>query len=186
MSWSISKFMEDPIGLAEEPSVADRLRSELKILRAGVRRVVESTQGLQAVRAEDSKSLVACLDECMREQREDMDHLQREVQNLRQTVAMLQEERRRSCCAPAQCRPNAQTTQSPGSSETSLRSANSDTNTLGAGLNVEVNRSNCKPSFAKIEAEAAAAAADGENAAATDAAAAAPAAAAAAPRRWRG
>ena len=63
----------DPMGISnEEPaSYSDRLKLELKTLRAGVRSVVESAQGIPTTRADDAASLIACLREVMQEQRDE-------------------------------------------------------------------------------------------------------------------
>lgn len=88
----------DPLGVvteAEPSSFTDRLKMELKLLRAGVRAVVEGAQGIPMTRADDSAALVASLKEVMLEHRDEVDTAQREIRNLQKTISMLQEERRR-------------------------------------------------------------------------------------------
>ena len=87
----------DPIGLAsvEPTSYSDRLKAELKVIRAGVRAVVEGAQGIPTTRADTAAELVACLREVMQEQRDELDAAQRELKNHQKTIVMLQEERRR-------------------------------------------------------------------------------------------
>ena len=105
----------DPVGLAaDEPtSYSDRLKQELKLLRAGVRSVVEASQGIPTTKVDDSAALVACLKEVMQEQRDEADAAQREIKNLQRTISMLQEERRRystsSIASPAPPTPVART-----------------------------------------------------------------------------
>lgn len=93
----------DPMGVAaDEPSsYADRLKAELKTLRAGVRAVVEGAQGIPTTRADDASSLLACLREVMQEQRDEMETMQRDAKNLQTTISMLQEERRRYSVQPS-------------------------------------------------------------------------------------
>ena len=97
----------DPMGVAaDEPSsFADRLKQELKLLRAGVRSVVEGAQGIPTTRSDDAASLVACLKEVMQEQRDEADANQREVKNLQKAIAMLQEDRRRREAQPLPLQP---------------------------------------------------------------------------------
>lgn len=88
----------DPLGVANDApaSLTEKLRAELRTLRQGVRSVVEGQQGLAAVkRGDDSAALVASLQECMQEQRDEVYDKQRELSSLQQTVAMLQDDRRK-------------------------------------------------------------------------------------------
>ena len=88
----------DPIGLAnEEPtSVTDRLRAELKELRAGVRQVVEDNHGMPMEKPNDAKGLLGCLNEFLSDQKDEAYERTREISSLRHTIAMLQAERRKS------------------------------------------------------------------------------------------
>ena len=92
----------DPIGLAnEEPtSVTDRLRAELKELRAGVRQVVEDNHGMPMERPNDAKGLLGCLNEFLSDQKDEAYERTREISSLRHTISMLQAERRKSVQQP--------------------------------------------------------------------------------------
>lgn len=86
----------DPIGLGElpPPPTVAKVRDDSEALRAAVKGFVEAVQGLPSERAEDSRGLAACLNECLQEWRDESDAAQRELESLRTTVAKLQDERR--------------------------------------------------------------------------------------------
>ena len=84
----------DPLGIAEPDPDEARTR-ELRKLKTGVRTYIESVQGLPAKRGNDAASLVSCLNEILAEHREEADAHPRELASLRQTITLLQAERRK-------------------------------------------------------------------------------------------
>ena len=102
MLGNLSSWAADPLGLVDEPaSITERLRAELKELRAGLRTIIEANQGIPMEKPNDAKGLIGCLEELIQDQKDEMTEKNREVATLRHTVAMLQQERRRSCIASA-------------------------------------------------------------------------------------
>jgi hypothetical protein len=85
----------DPIGVGDG-EVLERCRRELFILRSGIKSIIEDVQGLTATEAKsDARNLVSCIQECIDDQRAEAEELQRELQQLRSTISLLQEERRK-------------------------------------------------------------------------------------------
>ena len=75
-------------------------RADLTQLTKAVVGFIEGAQGLPFARGSDPKSLCSCLQECLQEWKDDTHAAQRELHSLRQTVALLQAERRSTVNAP--------------------------------------------------------------------------------------
>ena len=97
---SLSEPFPSPMDLVDGPP-RPTARAELTQLTKAVVEFVEAAQDLPFARGSDPASLGACLQQCLQEWRDDADAAQRELQSLRQTVALLQADRRSSSLAAA-------------------------------------------------------------------------------------
>ena len=95
-SWAAEEY--PPRRHAEEDPrvVAEKLREQLHALTSGVRGVVENVQGISTSNdGGDAAALVGYLRECIADLQDVISEREREMQQLRRTIALLQDERRK-------------------------------------------------------------------------------------------